>query len=188
MIYPDNLTNGEYELTSLGKNVPQIQGGIPVCSYECGGYRAILVKEPKSFGPIKYPHVLIVYRAIDNTSPIMTITAEQGTISPTLLEKLPEELQGGFGENAGNEVNIGVFDERGHSKFSSSSEYAILEVFESKALLVMRNSLNLTCRIRVINDTRRGRAFWSYRLLLYVIAAIILTGMLVFITSVLLYK
>ena len=51
-------------------------------SYECGGYRAILVKDPESSGPIKYPHVLIVYRAIDNTSPIMIITAEQGTISP----------------------------------------------------------------------------------------------------------
>jgi hypothetical protein len=80
MIHPNNLTNGEYEVTSLGKNVPQFQGGTPVCSYECGGYRAILIKDPESFGPIKYPHVLIVYRAIDNTSPIMIITAEQGTI------------------------------------------------------------------------------------------------------------
>ena len=188
MIHPNNLTNGEYEVTSLGKNVPQFQGGTPVCSYECGGYRAILVKDPESFGPIKYPHVLIVYRAIDNTSPIMIITAEQGTISPTLLEKLPEELKGGFGKNAGNKVFIGVFDEKGHSNYSSSSEYAILEEFESKALLVMRNSLNLTCRIRVINDTRRGRAFWNYRLLLYVIAAITLAGVLIFLTSVLLYK
>ena len=173
-------------MTSLGKNVPQIQGGTPVCSYECGGYRAILVKDPESFGPIKYPHVLIIYRALDNTSPIMFITAEQGTISPALLEKLPEELKGEFGEKEGNEVFIGVFDERGHSNFSSSSEYAILEKFESKALYVMRNSLNLTCRIRVINDTRRGKASWSYSLLLYVIAAIILAGVLVFLTSVLL--
>ena len=185
MIYPDNLTNGEYEVTSLGKNVPQIQGGTPVCSYECGGYRAVLVKDPESFGPIKYPHVLIVYQAIDNTSPIMIVTAEQGTISPALLDKLPEELKVGSGENIGNEVFIGVFDEKGHSTFSSSSEYAILEEFESKALLVMRNSLNLTYRIRVINDTRRGRAFWNYGLLLYVIAAITLAGMLIFLTSVL---
>lgn len=188
MIYPVNLTNGECEVTSLGKNVPQIQGGTPVCTYECGGYRAILVKDPESFGPIKYPHVLIVYRAIDNTPPIMFITAEQGTISSTVLEKLPDDLKEGLGESAENEVFIGVFDDRGHSDFSSSSEYAILEKFESKALLVMRNSLNLTCHMRVINDTRRERAFWNYRLLLYVIAAIILAGVLIFLTSVLLYK
>jgi hypothetical protein len=188
MIHPNNLTNGEYEVTSLGKNVPQFQGGTLICSYECGEYRAILVKDPESSGPIKYPHVLIVYRAIDNTSPIMIIAAEQGTISPTLLEMLPEELKGGFVEDARKEVFIGVFDEKGHSKFSSSSDYAILEEFESKALLVMRNSLNLTCRIRVIDDTRRGRAFWNYGLLLYVIAAITLTGMLIFLISVLLYK
>jgi hypothetical protein len=175
-------------VTSLGNNVPQIQGGTPVCSYECGGYKAILVKDPESSGPIKYPHVLIVYRAIDNTSPIMIITAEQGTISDTLLEKLPEELKGGFGENAGSELFIGVFDEKGHSNYSSSSEYAILEEFESKALMVMKNSLNITCSIQVINDTRRGKAFWRYGLLLYVIAAIILAGMLIFLTSVLLYK
>lgn len=175
-------------MTSLGKNVPQIQGGTLVCSYECGEYRAILVKDPESSGPIKYPHVLIVYQAIDNTSPIMIVTAEQGTISPTLLENLPEELKGGFSEKTGNEVFIGVFDEKGHSNFSSSSEYAILEEFESKALLVMKNSLNLTCRIREINDTRRGGAFWNYGLLLYVIAAITLTGMLIFLISAFLYK
>lgn len=175
-------------MTSLGKNVPQIQGGTLVCSYECGEYRAILVKDPESSGPIKYPHVLIVYQAIDNTSPIMIVTAEQGTISPALLENLPEELKGGFSEKTGNEVFIGVFDEKGHSNFSSSSEYAILEEFESKALLVMKNSLNLTCRIRVINDTRRGGAFWNYGLLLYVIAAITLTGMLIFLISAFLYK
>lgn len=175
-------------MTSLGKNVPKIQGGTLVCSYECGEYRAILVKDPESSGPIKYPHVLIVYQASDNTSPIMIVTAEQGTISPTLLENLPEELKGGFSEKADNEVFIGVFDGKGHSNFSSSSKYAILEEFESKALLVMKNSLNLTCRIRVIDDTRRGRAFWNYGLLLYVIAAITLTGMLIFLISVLLYK
>jgi len=175
-------------MTSLGKNVPQMQGGTTVCSYECSGYRAILVKDPESFGSIKYPHVLIIYRALDDASPIMFITAERGTISPALLEKLPEELKEGFGENSGNEVFIGVFDERGHSYFSSSSKYANLDKFETKALLVMRKSLNLTCRIRIINDTRKGRAFWNYGLPVYITAAIILAGVLIFLISVLLYK
>ena len=175
-------------MTSRGKNVPQIQGGKTVCSYECGEYRAILVKDPESFGAIKYPHALIIYRALDNTPPIMFITAERGTLSPALQEKFPEDFKREYGKNTGNEVFIGVFEESGHSYFSSSSEYANLEKFESKALTVMKNHLKLACHIHVINDTRRERMFWSYRLPVYVIAVIILAGVLVFLTSVLLHK
>ena len=175
-------------MSSRGKNVPEIQGGKTVCSYECGEYRAILVKDPESFGAIKYPHALIIYRALDNTSPIMFITAERGTLSPALQEMLPEDFKRGYGKNTENEVFIGVFDDRGHSYFSSSSEYANLEIFESKALIVLKSHLKLACRIHVINDTRRGRMFWSYRLPMYVITVIILAGVLVFLTSVFLYK
>ena len=63
-----------------------------------------------------------------------------------------------------------------------------IEKFESKALTVMKNHLKLACHIHVINDTRRERMFWSYRLPVYVIAVIILAGVLVFLTSVLLHK
>jgi len=68
-----------------GNTAPLIKGGTPVCSYECGGYRAILLINPECFGPMKYPHVLIVYKAIDDTPPVMFITAEQSTISSALL-------------------------------------------------------------------------------------------------------
>ncbi len=142
-----------------GKTAPLIKGGTPICSYECGGYRAILAKDPESFGPMKYPHVLIVFKGVDNTPPIMFITAEQSTISSALLEMVPEELKAKMGEDAGKGVFLGVFDENGHSNLGSSEEYAILDKFEKKALAVMRNRLNLTACVQVINDTRKGGKF-----------------------------
>ena len=73
------------------KTAPLIKGGSPVCSYECANYRAMLFRDPESYGPMKYPHVLIVYRAIDNTPPIMFITAEQNTMSSALLTMVPDD-------------------------------------------------------------------------------------------------
>ena len=64
-----------------------------------------------------------------------------------------------MGKDAGKGVFLGVFDESGHSNLGSSNEYAILEKFETKALSIMRDRLNLTDGVQVINDTRKGGKF-----------------------------
>jgi hypothetical protein len=138
---------------------PTITGGTRVCQYECGEYRAVLVRDPESFGPIKYPHLLIVFESVDHTPPIMFVTAEQSVMAPDLLAMLPPEIRKDLGPDAGNGVFLGVFYEGAHSNLGESDEWAILEKFEPKALAVMRSYLNLTSSIRVVADARRGHTF-----------------------------
>jgi hypothetical protein len=144
-----------------GNTAPLIKGGTPVRAYECGGYRAILARDPESFGPIKYPHVLIVFRAVDDTPPIMFITAEQSTISSALMKIAAKELGEDFGEDVGHGVFLGVFDESGHSNLGSSNDYAVLDKFETEAIAVMRRRLELHASVRVTRDfSKENRGFW----------------------------
>ena len=142
-----------------GISAPFAKGGMPVCSYECGGYRAILVKDPESFGPVRYPHFLIVYKAVDNTPPIMYITAEISTLTSTLTDMLPDDMKAKLGNSSENEVFLGVFDEQGHQNFGSAEEVGDLDKFEGLALAVMKRVLNLTAPLDVLNDTRKGGKF-----------------------------
>jgi hypothetical protein len=151
-----------------------MKGGTPVCSYECGDYRAVLARDPESFGPIKYPHFLVVFRAIDNTPPIMFITAEQNVMAGEMLSMLPEELKKELGPDAGKGIFLGVFDEAGHSNLGSSNEWAVLEKFEAKALAVMRDRLNLTASVRITNDTRQGGSFGKSGCLSMIVGGVLL--------------
>lgn len=142
-----------------GVNAPLIRGGTPVCSYQCGDYRAILYKNPDSFGQMKYPHVLVVFRSIDETPPIMFVTAEQNLMANELIASLPEHLRPKVVGNPNSRVFLGVFDETGHENFGHSEDYGFLEKFETKALSLMKERLGLTSSIEVLNDTRRGGSF-----------------------------
>lgn len=142
-----------------GVNAPLIRGGTPVCSYQCGAYRAMLFKNPESFGEMKYPHVLVVFRVIDDSPPIMFVTAEQNLMANELLASLPEHLRPKVSGNPNSRVFLGVFDETGHENFGHSEECAILEKFETKALSIMKERLGLTASIEILNDTRRGDRF-----------------------------
>lgn len=142
-----------------GINAPMMRKGTPVCSYQCGDYRAILYKNPESLGPMKYPHALVVFRAIDNTPPIMFVTAEQNLMAAELIASLPDDLRPEDMGNPNANVFLGVFDENGHDNYSCSEEYAFLDKFETKALSIMRERLGLTSSIEVLNDTRKGGRF-----------------------------
>ena len=142
-----------------GVNAPLIRGGTPVCSYQCGDYRAILYKNPESFGQMKYPHVLVVFRAIDETPPIMFVTAEQNLMANELIASLPENLRQNVTANLSSKVFLGIFDETGHENYGHSEDYALLEKFETTALSLMKDRLGLTTSIEILNDTRRGDSF-----------------------------
>lgn len=145
-----------------GSTAPLMKGGTPIRAYECGEYRAVLARDPESFGPIKYPHFLVVFRAADDTPPIMFITAEQSTLSPELMKIAGKHLGEDFGEAAGHDVFLGVFDESGRANLGSSNDYAILERFEVEALAVMRRRLGIHASARVTRDfTKEKRGFWS---------------------------
>jgi hypothetical protein len=140
-----------------GVNSPLIiKVGTLVCSYQCGSYRAILYKDPDSFGPIKYPHLLVVNWAAENAPPIMFVTAEQNVMASEMLGMLPEELRPKTGDTPNAKVFLGVFDQNGHDNLGSSEDYAILDRFETKALAVMRDRLGLTSSVEILNDTRKA--------------------------------
>ncbi len=148
-------------MLELGKTAPLIKGGTPVRRYACGEYQAVLVRDPESFGPIKYPHLLVVFRATE-TSPIMFITAEQSTISSALMKIAAKQFGEDFGENAGHSVFLCIFSESGHANLGSSSDYAILEKFEVESLAIMRQQLGIHASVSMIHDfTKEKKGFWS---------------------------
>ena len=143
-----------------GETAPLIRGGTKVRVYECGGFRAVLAKDPESFGPIKYPHVLVVFRAVDDTPPIMFVTAEQNSMGSEMMKIMSEELGQDFGGDAGRGVVLGVFDESGHSNLGSSSDYVVLEKFEAEAIAVMRRRLGLHDSAQITRDFSKEKGFW----------------------------
>ena len=144
-----------------GGNAPLIKGGTPVRSYECGSYQALLIRDPESFGPIEYPHIMIVYRS-DEDSPIMFITAEQSTIGPELMDMVAEQRGEDFGDDLGHGVFLGVFDLSGHSNLGASIDYAVLERFEVEAIAVMRRWLELHASVRVTRDySKENKGLWE---------------------------
>jgi hypothetical protein len=149
-----------------------MKGGTPICSYTCGNYRAMLLKDPQGIGPIKYLHVLMVYQPIDGTPPILYITAEQNVMQAELLAMLPDDLKAEVGDTSTPKVFMGVFDKSGHRNLGASDEFAILDRFETKALAVMREHLGLTASVQVGRDSRKGDAFTDSKGCLSVIAVV----------------
>ncbi|OPY74539.1 MAG: hypothetical protein A4E65_03814 [Syntrophorhabdus sp. PtaU1.Bin153] len=140
------------------EDLPAITGGTPVRAYECGGYHAILIRDPESLGPIKYPHLLIVFRQGSDETPVMVITAEQNEMAPELMRIAGHHLGKDFGEAAGHGVFLCVFDQYGHSNLGSSYEYAVLTKFEFEALSVMRRRLNLHASVRTTRDFSKEKS------------------------------
>lgn len=137
-----------------GETAPLIRGGTPISMYECEGYRAILTDSPESFGPVKYPHVLIVFKAIDDTPPIMFITAEQNSMMSMFAEHLPEHMKEEFGSDFGKGYFLGLFDENGHHNLGKKDNLENIQFFEVHALEAMKNHLGLTSEIKKTDDTR----------------------------------
>ena len=49
-------------MTTTDFEHPMIRGGgVTQCAYKLGRYKAVLVRKPDSFGPIKFLYVLIVF-------------------------------------------------------------------------------------------------------------------------------
>ena len=137
-----------------GETAPLISGGTPVSMYECEGYRAILTDSPESFGPVKYPHVLIVFKAIDDTPPIMFITAEQNSMMTMFAEALPDNLKEEYGSDFGKGYFLGLFDENGHHNLGKKDNLENIQFFEVHALEAMKQHLGLTSEIIKTDDIR----------------------------------
>jgi len=151
----DTALVDEHRMLTPGLNAPLITGGTPVCSYKCGSYHATLSEDLESIGPITYPHVLVVFRGVDDAQPIMFVTAEKAVMTDELLDFLSGLSEDLRSETADRPVFLGVFDQSGRTNLGSSENYAILDRFEKTALAVMRDRLGLTAGVEVLSDTRK---------------------------------
>lgn len=117
-------------------------GGIKLKTHQLGKYRAVLVKDPNSVGPIKYRYVMVVFR--DGTDePVIFVTAEQNAMQAELFKIARESLNDPSLEHDPNNFFLGVFDEHGRHNLGGSPKWGQLEDFEQKALHIIRSKLGI---------------------------------------------
>lgn len=105
--------------------MPWIEGGWVVVRRELGGYRAVLLTEPESPGGITYAHVLLV-TATDTGDVVLAVASEKMSVA-----------------GPGSHV-LGLFPGDSHVNLGARDEWADLETFREKALLVAAEHLGLS--------------------------------------------
>jgi hypothetical protein len=130
--------------------------GTPSGLYQLGPYRALLLRNPESIGPIKYLYMLAITEGT-TSEPILVVTCELSMIQKQLLDMVPEALRLPPGTNTETQMApfLCYFDQVGaHHNVEQFSTPPDIHGFRDKAFALAQQQLRVNEPPRLLTPVR----------------------------------